>query len=246
MAERLPSSDWTIMLGVEGRVLPSYEGSGGSVLRPLPIFGVRRAGTAEKFRSPRDGASIGILDIGRFTLGPTLKLRMRRKESDSSDLRGLGDVDWTVEAGAFAEYWPAEWLRTRAELRQGIGGHHGLVSDLMADVVVPVAPKLTLSGGPRLTLATASAESPYFSITAAQAASSGLPAYDAGGGVHSYGAGAQARYAWTPRWSGHMFIEYERLADDAANSPLVTQRGSRDQIQVGIGTTYSFDIHGLW
>jgi outer membrane protein len=56
----------------------------------------------------------------------------------------------------------------------------------------------------------------------------------------------QARYAWSPRWATHGFIEYERLAGDAANSPLVTQRGARDQIQVGIGATYSFDMRRLW
>jgi outer membrane protein len=97
-----------------------------------------------------------------------------------------------------------------------------------------------------MTLASAKATSPYFSITPAQSAASGLAVYDAGGGLRSFGAGAQARYAWTPRWAGHMFFEYERLAGDAANSPLVTQRGSRDQIQVGIGTTYAFDVPGLW
>jgi hypothetical protein len=31
------------MVGVEGRVLPSYEGSGSSVLRPIPLFDIRRA-----------------------------------------------------------------------------------------------------------------------------------------------------------------------------------------------------------
>lgn len=241
-----PSRDWTITLGAEGRVLPAYEGADKLVLRPLPIFRVRRAGSLDKFRSPRDGASISILDVGRFQLGPTLKIRMPRKESASSDLTGLGDVDWTVEVGGFAEIWPTEWLRGRAELRQGLGGHRGLVSDLMLDAVVPVAPRLTLSGGPRMTIVSAKAESPYFSVTPGQSVASGLPVYDAGGGVHSYGVGAQARYAWTPKWSSHIFVEYERLTGDAANSPLVTQRGSRDQIQLGIGTTYSFDVPGLW
>lgn len=246
MAGSAPSSDWTVTLGVEGRVLPEFEGAANSILRPVPIFRVRKAGTEEKFRAPRDGASIGLLNAGRFTLGPTLKVRLPRKESASGDLRGLGDVDWAVEAGVFAEFWPADWLRTRVELRQGFGGHHGLVSDLTADVVMPVAPRLTLSGGPRLTLTSAAATTPYFSVTAAQSAASGLSVYDAGGGLRSYGAGAQARYAWTPRWASHVFVEYERLAGDAANSPLVAQRGARDQIQVGIGTTYSFDVPGLW
>jgi outer membrane protein len=198
------------------------------------------------FRSAHDGASIGILETGHFRLGPTMKIDLPRREDDDANLRGLGNVNWTVELGGFAEYWPAEWLRTRVELRQGIGGHQGQVADLSADLVFKAMPKLTVSGGPRLTLASAAATSPYFSIKAAQSAGSGLPLYNAGGGLRSYGAGAQARYEWSPQWASTVFIEYSRLAGDAANSPLVRQRGSRDQIQVGIGVSYSFDVRGLW
>lgn len=241
-----PISDWTITVGAEGRYSPRYEGANSSMFRPVPIFRVRRAGTHDRFRSPRDGASIALFESGGFAAGPTGKIRYKRKASDDSTLTGLGDIDWTLEVGAFAEYWPTEWLRTRAELRQGFGGHKGLIGDLSADVVVPVTKQLTLSGGPRMTLASAKAINPYFGITATQSAASGLAVYDAGGGLRSYGAGAQATYAWTPQWASHIFIEYQRLAGDAANSPLVTQRGSRDQVEVGIGTTYAFDVPGLW
>ena len=205
---------------------------------PFPMLEVRRAGTPRKFSSPRDGVSFGLLDSRRFQAGPTVKVRFPRKESSDNDLRVLGDVDWTLEAGAFVEYWPADWLRGRVELRQGIGGHHGLVSDLMADVVVPVTPQLTLSGGPRLTLASASATAPYFSITPAQSAGSGLPVYAASGGLRSLGAGAQAPYEWSKAWATPIFIEYERLAGAAGNSPPVSTRGTRDQVQAGLGVTY--------
>ena len=240
------ATDWTVSVGVEARAIPSYDGSSNALLLPFPLFSVRPAGTPAAFRSPRDGFGFGILDSGSFQAGASFKVKVPRTESSDSDLRGLGDIGWTLEAGAFAQYWPADWLRTRVELRQGIGGHHGLVSDLTADVVVPVTKQLTLSGGPRMTLATAAATSPYFGITPAQSAASGLPVYDAGGGLRSIGAGAQARYQWSPQWATHMFVEYERLSGAAANSPLVTQRGSRDQIQVGIGLTYSFNMRSLW
>ncbi|MBI1204652.1 MAG: MipA/OmpV family protein [Rhodopseudomonas sp.] len=241
-----PVSAWTITIGAEGRMMPEFEGATSSEFRPVPIFRIRRTGSKDRFRSAFDGFSIALFESGRFAAGPTAKFRYRRKEGDSDSLRGLGDVDWTLEVGAFAEFWPTDWLRTRAELRQGMGGHHGVVADLSADIVQPVTSQLTLSGGPRLTLSSASAVSPYFDITAAQSAASGLPVYDAGGGLSSYGVGAKARYAWTPQWASHVFVEYSRLAGDVANSPLVAQRGSRDQIQVGIGTTYSFDVPGLW
>lgn len=241
-----PTSEWVITLGAEARLGPKFEGDDSFRLRPVPVFRIRKAGTPEKFRSPRDGASIALIDQGPVKLGPTAKLRMQRKESDSSDLRGLGDVNWTVELGIFGEYWATDWLRTRAELRQGIGGHKGVVADLSADVAMPVTRQLTLSAGPRLTASSAAAVSPYFSVTPTQSAASLLPVYDARGGLRSYGAGAQALYAWTPQWSSNVFIEYERLTGDVANSPLVSLRGKRDQVEVGTGLTYSFNIPALW
>jgi outer membrane protein len=155
-------------------------------------------------------------------------------------------VPWAVELGAFAEYWWVPWLRTRAEVRQGFNGHHGIVSDITADAVVPVGPQLTLSGGPRVELATTAATSPYFSIDVLEAAASGLPIFAAKGGVRSAGAGAQARYLWTPEWGTHAFVEYDRLLGDAANSPLVVQRGSANQLTLGAGATYSFNIKQFW
>jgi len=79
-----------------------------------------------------------------------------------------------------------------------------------------------------------------------QSVNSGLPVYNAGGGFYSWGAGAQARYQWNPTWATYVFVEYERLIGGAGDSPIVTLRGSRDQWQVGLGVTYSFDMRALW
>ena len=75
---------------------------------------------------------------------------------------------------------------------------------------------------------------------------SGLPVFDVGGGVRSFGAGTQARYQWNAQWASHAFVEYTKLTGDVANSPIVTQRGSPNQAMFGFGTTYSFDIPALW
>jgi long-subunit fatty acid transport protein len=73
-----------------------------------------------------------------------------------------------------------------------------------------------------------------------------LPAYRAGGGLYSYGAGSMAQYAFDPQWTAHAIFEYERLTGSAADSPLVTQRGSPDQFTYGLGVTYSFAMHPWW
>jgi outer membrane protein len=238
----VPPPGWTVTLGGELRISPRFEGSSNYWVYPFPVFNVRRAGTPLPFRATRDGFGLALFDYGPFRAGPVGKVRMPRWESSDDALRGLGDVNFAVEVGAFAEFWWTPWLRTRAELRQGFGGHTGIVADLTGDVVVPATPQLTLSGGPRLSLASGAALQPYFGIDLAQSLTSGLPIYDAKGGVRSIGAGAKARYQWTPAWATHAFVEYERLTGGAANSPLVVQRGSPDQTVFGVGATYSFDI----
>jgi outer membrane protein len=142
-------------------------------------------------------------------------------------------------------------LRLRAEVRQGFGGETGATGDLFMDVVVP-AGQFRFSAGPRMTLQTAAAISPYFGITQTQSIDStvaGLPrlaAYSAGGGIYSYGAGAQIEYFFSPEWAAHALTEYERLTGSAADSPLVIQRGSPNQFTFGVGATYSFNMHPLW
>jgi outer membrane protein len=239
--------DWTVTLGAEGRFEPIFPGSSHDRLRPYPIFAVYRYGTPEPFRGPRDGFGIGLIEGSNFQIGPVGQFQWwRREHMDPSALRGLGNVPWAGEVGLFADYWWVPWLRTRTEVRQGFNGHHGVVGDVFMDAVIPVGAAWTLSGGPRVTLVTAPAITPYFSITAAQSVASGLPIFDAKGGIRSFGAGAQARYRWTPQWATHAFVEYERLSGDAAGSPLVTQRGSPDQVTIGFGATHSFNIKTPW
>jgi outer membrane protein len=236
------SGTWTVMVGVGGAYNPDFEGAKRSMLSPVPIFSVRRAGSTEQFRGPRDGASIALIDFGDLRAGPVGKFVTSRKANSYSELNGLGDVKTAVELGGFVEYYPVDWFRTRAELRQGIGGHHGVVADLSADVIVPVVQRFTISAGPRFTWESTKATSPYFGIDAVQAVTTGLPVFDAKGGAHSVGAGAQVSYRVNPQWEVHAYVEYERLLGDAANSPLVTLRGSPNQTTVGIGASYAFDV----
>lgn len=238
--------EWIATLGLEGRVETEFVGADTYTVRAAPIVGFRRAGTPEQFRAPRDGAGIALFETQQLKIGPNLKVRAQRKESDSSALYGLGDVDWAVEVGGFVEYWWAPWLRTRAEVRQGFGGHQGVVADLSGDFVVPVTPALTLSGGPRVSFATDKALEPYFGIDAWQSFWSGLPTYDPKGGLSSLGAGAQARYFWTPELATHVYVEYQHLMGDSADSPLVKYRGSPDQVTFGFGFTRAFTFQQFW
>jgi outer membrane protein len=247
--------DWIVTIGLEGRIIPGFPGASTKDIgwSGMPLFSIRNAGTPPDFFGPRDSFSFSVINTPVFQFGPAVQIVDRRKASDYAATNGLADVDYAAQAGAFANIWPLPWLRLRAEARQGIGGETGVTGDVFLDAVVPIG-QWTLSAGPRVTLQTAAATSPYFSITAAQAAAANalqpnlapLTAYHAGGGLYSYGAGTQLQYAFNETWTAHAFVEYQRLTDSAADSPLVTQRGSPNQFIYGLGATYSFNMHPLW
>ena len=236
------SGSWTATIGAEGVYKPDFEGANASMLSPAPILYIRRAGSPDIFHSPRDNASIALIDFGDLRAGPVAKFVPARNQASNTALYGLGDVNAAFELGGFIEYFPVDWFRLRNETRGGIGGHGGVVSDFSADFIVPVTRALTFSAGPRFTWESTAATAPYFSINQAQAMASGLSVFDAKGGAHSAGVGAQVKYRINPQWEVHSYVEYERLLGDAARSPLVTVRGSANQTTVGIGASYSFDF----
>jgi outer membrane protein len=236
------SGGWTVMIGAEGRYRPVFEGADHNSFSPVPIFSIRRAGSVDQFRSPRDNISIALIDFGNLRAGPAGKFVSARKAGSYSELNGLGDVKAAFELGGFIEYFPVDWFRVRNETRGGFGGHQGVVSDFSADFIVPVSRSITVSAGPRFTWESTKAVSPYFGIDTVQAMATGLPMFDARGGAHSAGAGVQVKYRIDPQWEVHSYVEYDRLLGDAANSPLVTARGSVNQTTVGIGASYSFDF----
>src|SRR5216683_2344004 len=123
------SGNWTVMVGVGGEYKPDFEGANRSMLSPVPIFSIRRAGSAEQFRGPRDSPSIALIDFGDLRAGPVGKFEAARKQYNYSELNGLGDVKAAIELGGFVEYYPVDWFRTRVELRQGVVGHNGTVAD---------------------------------------------------------------------------------------------------------------------
>ena len=234
---------WTVTVGAEGRFTPSYEGSKNYDWMVLPLFDIRPMGTPARFHSPRDGFGVTLFESGKFTAGPVAFVEFARRSSKkNAALNGIENVDHAYELGAFAEYWAYDWLRAHAELRKGFAGHHGVILDLALDFVMPAPGGLTLSAGPRMRVSDSSGNARYFDISPLESAVSGLPAYSANGGIRTVGAGTQVIKQWNPEWATHAFIEYDRLVGDAADSPLVQLRGNANQLTLGAGFAYSFDI----
>jgi outer membrane protein len=252
-----PVPNWIVTVGLEGRIVPEWPGAADKKLglTALPLFNVRKEGDPPDFFGPRDSFGVNLVNVSAFQFGPAVQFIGDRQAQNYKELYGLGSVSYTAQVGAFANFWALPWLRLRGEIRQGIGGETGLTGDVFLDAIGQFGP-WQLSGGPRMTLQSTSAVSPYFTITAAQAAgtvqtapTSGLvplSPYNASGGIYSYGAGGQVQYRFSPQWEVHTFVEYQRLTGSVANSPIVTVRGSANQLTYGLGGTYSFSMAPWW
>jgi outer membrane protein len=252
-----PVPNWIVTIGLEGRILPQWPGASDSKFgfTALPLFNVRKEGDPPDFFGPRDSFGFNLINLGAFQFGPALQFIGERQAQNYKELYGLNSVAYAAQVGAFANFWPLPWLRLRGEIRQGIGGETGLTGDVFLDAIGQFG-QWQLSGGPRMTMQTTAAVTPYFTITPAGAAgtvqtapTSGLPPlspYAASGGVYSYGAGGQVQYRFSPQWEAHTFVEYQRLTGSVADSPIVTVRGSPNQFTYGLGATYSFSMAPWW
>lgn len=218
------------------QMVPSYPGSETLVLRPL--FDISRAEAGEEFafEAPDESFGFSVIRGNTFTFGPSLGLEGKRA---SDDVGGLPKVGFSVELGGFAQLEVGENLRLRAEARQGVTGHDGFISVVSADYVIRDGDRQLLSFGPRVTMTDSKYQDAYFGISPA-AASPGLLAYDADGGIQSVGATVGYIQQLSSRWGIYSYAKYDRLVGDPGDSPVVVAFGSRDQFAGGIALTYTF------
>jgi MipA family protein len=225
-------------VGAGVQAVPSYPGSDAFSLRPLVDVSRTRGTKDYAFEAPDESFGFPVIRSGGFAVGPALGFEGSRSAKDVG--AALPKVGFTVEAGAFVQYAFSESFRVRGELRQGIGGHKGLVGTVGGDYVARNGNDWLLSLGPRLTFADRKYHQAYFSVRPEDALPSGLPAYAAASGLSAIGAAAGYIKQLTPRWGIYSYAKYDRLVGDPADSPIVRSYGSSNQFSGGLALTYTF------
>ncbi|MBV9883558.1 MAG: MipA/OmpV family protein [Sphingomonadaceae bacterium] len=233
----------TVTIGLGAQAMPQYPGANSYSIYPMPIFGFRREGAPMPFIAQDQGVGFGFLgQDSRFNVGPSFRLRAKRQEQDVG--ARVGDVGFTIEAGGFVELYPARSLRLRGDVRQGLTGHKGLVGDLSADLIIRDEQTYIFSIGPRARWGDRDFTRAYFGVTPAAALTSGLPAFQPRSGFYSAGVMAGLTYRLGGNWGMRAYAGYDRLINDAADSPIVHNFGSRDQFSGGAGLFLEFNVGG--
>ncbi len=232
------SEPWRYRVTLGAQAKPEFPGADG--LKVLPMVDVDRSRGDGPFDFEAADDSFGFSLTGKHGLevGPAISMVSPRKAEDVG--APVPKVKRTFEVGGFANLWLGEGFRLHSELRKAVNGHDGWVADGGADLVLRDGDQWLFSIGPRITWADGKYHDAYYGVTPATALATGLPVYDPGGGIESYGANASADFALTPRWGIAAYAKYDRLAGDAADSPIVRAYGSRDQFSVGAGVSYTF------
>lgn len=150
-----------------------------------------------------------------------------RKESRSSALRGMGDVDAKAEFGGFFNYALTPEISLTSSLRYGAGQEgKGLVVDLGGAYSTQIAADWRLGLGAAVSVANTEYMQSYFGVTAAQATASGYRAYAPKAGVRNGRLNLSLTYTVTPRVSMTAGVSANSLLGDAADSPLVRKKTS--------------------
>jgi outer membrane protein len=242
LADSWWSGDWYLKVGGSAFVAPRYQGDNSYLFQGKPLISLGKADQAVRFTSRNDNPSFSAYDSGAIRAGVTGKLVLPRDADTSSDLKGLKSVKLGLEAGGFAEVYPTDWMRFRAEVRRGIRSHDGIVADIAADAFADVTDTIRVSAGPRASFATEGYMDAYYGVSAKESAKSGLKKYNADGGVQSAGLGAAINWKATEKVDTSLFAEYSRLLGPVADSSLVRERGSKDQFVIGVSATYRFNF----
>jgi outer membrane protein len=231
-----------VTVGIGAQIAPKFYGSDDYSIFPLPNFGLRREGAPVPFEAPDESFGIGLLgQDSAFNFGPIARLVSKREEDDVG--AAVGDVALTVEAGGFVQAFIGPNFRIRGELRQAVNGHDGLVGDIAADFIVRDGDQTIFSIGPRAHWGDNNFHDAYFGVPLAIPAS-GLPAYNPGSGFYSVGTRAGLTQRLGRNWGLFGYAGYDRLIGDAADSPIVRQLGSRDQLSGGLGLFIEFTVGG--
>ncbi|MEM8571663.1 MAG: MipA/OmpV family protein [Pseudomonadota bacterium] len=225
-----PDAVMTIRGGIQ--VSPAYFGSDESELGPDASFRI------DYLRFPNGfeyGSSQTVGFRQGFGLQGAFKFIGKRDSSEYDEIDGLDDVDLSIEAGLGVGYEQRNY-RVFANARYGVIGHNSWTGEVGADGIAYPVDGLTLTFGPRLSLGSDRFAETYYGVNERGAERSGLSEFDAEGGLLGVGVVVAARYLWNERWGVEGAARYDRLTNDAADSPI-TEAGSSDQYTFTLGIT---------
>jgi outer membrane scaffolding protein for murein synthesis (MipA/OmpV family) len=247
----------TIGLGVG--LVPSYAGSNDYIAFPLPLIVGRVGGVGIRPNGP--GLALDLFSPAptfgkrkvRASFGPAFRIRNDRQVQIKDDVvERAGELDMALEVGlngavAFpGVFKPLDTLSVGVQVRRDVlNAHDGLIVEPQINYSTPLGRAFLLQVQTQMEFVDDSFADYYFSVTPAQRASTGLPAFTASGGLNRVGTLAILSYDLDKNaLNGGLSLTgiggYSRLLGDAADTPFTALRGDPNQFILGLGVAYTF------
>ena len=249
-AEAGERGDWDIRIGAGAKYIPKYEGSDEMKARALPLVDINWKDLV--FLNPRSGLGVRVYDEGGLTVSASVGYVFARDESDSSDLRGMGDIDETAAANFTLKYGLG-LLTPYASVSRHLGGSEGTLVKAGVGAIAPLAllsgrlkPQETGDEGPQgpvlkfgvsATWADDNYMESYFGVNPAQSSASGHARYKPESGFKSVDLEAGVIWLLAENWAVNARVGYSQLLGDARDSPIVRDAG---RLSGGLFLSYRF------
>ena len=254
----LPSPDEinaanSFTIGGGGAIIPDYEGS--DDYKWIPAAAIRGKVGGISFATRGMYLYVDVVNgSGKadFDVGPIAGVRLNRTGKIKDDIVNLlPDRKTAIEVGGFAGVSfkgltnPYDSLGVRLDVVRDVGSaHKSTIFSPNVEFSTPLSRSFYVVATVSADFASNRFADYYFSVSPAEALVSGLPAFNAGGGMKNWKTGLLANYSLSGDLRHGLSLfgmgNYSRLVGDFKRTPIVSQRGSPTQWLGALGLAYSF------
>ncbi len=233
------------MIGLGAGLVPDYEGSDDYTPAAGPLL---RLGWDNRYLLLRaNSLSANLLDHPVLRLGPTATLHLGRNDVEDAAVDLMEDIDTGLELGLTVGFDFVNQVNERIRFggdveiaHDVLDAHGGFLAQASLHYWHPLAIWLDfgLVGG--IVYGSKDYNDTYFGVSASDAARSGLSSFSADAGFKDVRLAPMLVAHFSRDWHLGMGVMIKQMLGDAADSPLVDDRGSETQFLAGASVIYSW------
>ena len=235
------AADFTV--GIGPGVAPDYEGSDEYRLVPTWLI------SADDLYHPDTYVTLaGPVLRSNFVPHPHLRAGLsgqyipERNDVEDDDVDEMGSVDAAfLLGGVFGwDFFSSPDIEFAAlvDLRYDVAGDSGYLITPRLSYVNRISNRVSISTELFSNYASEDYMDEHFGVSVADAVSSGLDTFGADEGFKDVGLSLSVNYRFAQKWSVSLLGGYTRLLGDAADSPVVDDRGDANQLFLGFTPNY--------
>ncbi|CAN5505422.1 MipA/OmpV family protein [soil metagenome] len=247
----------TIMIGIGGATVPTYEGSAHNHFIPVGLARGTIGGISFQTQGTQLFVNVVPSSAGpgyKFEFGPVVGANFARTVKKSGDARVdlLGKKKVAGEIGAYVGFGKTGLITSDFDtLSASVAYVHDVTGVSDSYVVTPqivygtpLSRKAYVRISADASYAGGRYADTYFGIDTAGALRSGLPRYNPGKGWKDWSVAALGNYALTGDLLGGLSaivgVSYSHVLGDFARSPIVAVAGDKNQWYGAVGLAYTF------